>query len=388
MNIVKKSLLITNDFPPVIGGISTVFYNMWRYYPYDRMLVLTPRAEDSEAFDKTAYFRPLRFRTFNAGGLTKIITIGLMTLLTFRHVLFNNVREIHAGHILSYGPIGWLFQKVFNIPCFLWVYGGETSDAYKRSKLETLVVSMLLKSCAYLVTNSTAVTNEFLEYGIPRDRIIEIIPAVDSDLFTPGQRPAHLIERHNLEGKQILLTVARLVKRKGHDLVLRALLLLKNRENLHYLIVGDGEDRKRLEMLVVKYGLDKHVTFAGRVDDHELPDYYRLCDIYVMPNREVLETTDSLEGFGISFIDAGACEKPCIAGRSGGTGAAIVEGVTGYIVDPENPEELAQRIEFLLDNPDVSAEMGSKARARAVKDFSWENRARELGAYFTIPCKH
>jgi len=385
MIIMKKSLLITNDFPPVIGGISTVFYNIWRYYPHDRMLILTPRADGSEAFDRTAYFRPLRFRTFNAGGLTKIITIGLMTFLTFRHVLFSNVREIHAGHILSYGPIGWLFQKAFNIPCFLWVYGGETSDAYKRSKIEALVVSTLLKSCTYLVTNSTAVTNEFLDYGIPRDRIIEIIPAVDSDLFTPGQKPAYLIERHSLEGKQILLTVARLVKRKGHDLVLRALLLLKDRENLHYLIVGEGEDRKRLEMLVEKYRLEKCVTFAGRVDDRELPDYYRLCDIYVMTNREVLDTTDSLEGFGISFIDAGACEKPSIAGRSGGTGAAVVEGVTGYIVDPENPEELARKIEFLLDNPQVSAEMSSKARARAVKDFSWENRAQDLGAYFTIP---
>ena len=104
------------------------------------MLVLTPRVKGSETFDRTAYYRPLRFRTFGVGVLSKIITVGLMSLMTARHVIFNNVREIHAGHILSYGPVGWLFQKVFGIPCFLWVYGGETSDAYKRSKPEALVV--------------------------------------------------------------------------------------------------------------------------------------------------------------------------------------------------------------------------------------------------------
>jgi len=379
----KRSILLTNDFPPVIGGISTVFYNIWRYYPHDRMLILTPLAEGSEEFDSSAYFRPIRFRTYKAGKLSKITTIMLMALRTAWYVLFCNVREIHAGHILSYGPIGYMFQKTLGIPCYLWVYGGETSSAYK---LEKWIVGKLLKGCARLVTNSPEVTKEFLTYGIPKERrLIELVPAVDSDFFTPGPPPGHLIEKYNLQGKKVILTVARLVKRKGHDLVLRALNLMKDQKNLHYIIVGSGEDKGRLEEIAETLGLSDRVTFAGRVEDNELPDYYRLCDIYVMPNREVLETTDSLEGFGISFIDANACGKPSIAGRSGGTGEAVAEGVTGYIVNPENPQELAEKIRFLLDNPEIGLEMGRKGRERTVRDFSWKQRAIKLAKYITIP---
>lgn len=378
----KKSILLTNDFPPVISGISTFFYNIWRYYPHDRMLILTPFSEGSEEFDSSAYCRPIRLSTLKSGKLSKIVTIMLMTFRTAWYVLFYNVREIHAGQILSFGPIGVLFQKVFGIPCFLWVYGGETSSAYK---LEKWVVEKLLKGCAHLVTISPEVTREFLTYGIPEERLIEIVPAVDTDFFTPGPPPGHLIEKYNLQQKKILLTVSRIVKRKGHELVLMALNLLKDIENLHYLIVGSGEDKERLEDMVETLGLSDRVTFAGWVDDSDLPDYYRLCDIYVMPNREVLETTDSIEGFGISFIDANACEKPSIAGRSGGTSAAVVDGVTGYIVDPENSEELAEKIRFLLDNPEICMEMGRNGRERTVRDFSWKQRAMKLAKYITVP---
>ena len=371
----KKSLLITNDFPPVIGGISTVFYNVWRYYPHDRMLVLTPRAEGSEEFDKTAYFRPLRFRTFSAGGLTKIITIGLMTFLTFRHVFFNNVRDIHAGHILSYGPIGWLFQKVFNIPCFLWVYGGETSNAYKRSKIETLVVSMLLKSCAYLVTNSTAVTNEFLDYGIPRDRIIEIIPAVDSDLFTPGLRPAHLIERHSLEGKQILLTVARLVRKKGHIHIIEALpRLIARFPELLYVIIGRGPYMTELVQKTEELGLENYVKFLGALNDVEIVQSYNSCEIFILPSvdskNERLKKR-IIEGFPVVFTEANLAGKPVIGGRSGGTAEAIIDGKPGLLIDALNQEEVIGAITKLLSDPAYAKKLGEFGRTRA-REFDWK----------------
>jgi len=380
----KRSLLLTNDFPPVISGISTVFYHVWKHYPPDRMFVLTPNVPGADEFDASAAFGPIRFGVPFSGKAGKIMRLALTLLLTARYVLFTGVREIHAGQILSCGPIGWLFQKAFGIPCFLWVYGGETTDAYRGSRFEERLVETLLRGCAFLVTNSPDVTREFLDYGIPEERIVEIIPAVDAGVFTPGPRPPHLVERFGLDGKRVLLTVSRLTKRKGHDLVLRALKLLDDRDDLHYVIVGTGEDRERLEGIVAETGLTGRVTFAGRVDDADMPDYYRLCDIYVMPNREVLESTDSIEGFGISFIEANACEKPSIAGKSGGTAAAVVDGVTGYRVDPEDPGELADRIRFLLDNPNASAGMGAKGRERVLKEFSWEERARTLAKHFGV----
>jgi len=376
---IRRSLLLTNDFPPVISGIATVFYHIWKHYDTRRTTVLTPHAPGDSEFDAGAAFRSVRFPVPFAGTtIGKIGRMKLTAFITAWMVAFRGVREIHAGQILSCGPVGWFFQRVFGIPCCLWVYGGETTDVYRRSRMEEWLVTTLLRSAARIVTNSPAVTKEFLDFGIPRERIIEIIPAVDGAVFTPGSRPAALEKRFGLAEKTVLLTVARLTPRKGHDLVLKALDLLRTHGNLHYVIVGSGEDRGRLEGIVADLGLDGRVIFAGHVADSELPDYYRLCDIYAMPNRDIVGSTDSMEGFGISFIEANACGKPSIAGRAGGTAAAVVDGVTGYLVDPDKPEELAERIAGLLDEPQLARQLGANGRERVEREFDWCERARVL----------
>jgi len=380
----KRSLLLTNDFLPVISGISTVFYHIWKYFPGDRMFVLTPDVKGAFEFDRTAAFKPVRFRPNRESLFGKAGSMCSMFLWTAYYVLFRNVREIHAGQVLTSGPIGYFFQKIFRIPCFLWVYSGESTSAYSTSRLYKWVAAQMIRRCRCLVTNSPATTAEFINFGVSRDRIIEIIPAVDSEYFLPGPKPVEYVRKYNLEDKAVVVTVARLVKRKGHDLVLKAMNLLKARENLHYVIVGAGNDRERLESLVTEYGLKDKVTFAGKVEDHELPDYYRLGDVFVMPNREVFEETGSLEGFGISFIEAGACGRPVIAGRSGGAVNAVEDGVTGCLIDSENPQECADTITYLLDHPEIRTEMGRKGRERVVKYYSWKQRAETLAKYLTV----
>lgn len=382
----KRSLLITLDFPPVISGIATVFYNVWKHYDPERMLVMTGRAPGDKVFDNAAPYRPIRVYKPFGGGIGKLIRMFGMFLRTGWLVVFRGVREIHAGLILSAGPTGLFFQYLFGIPCYLWLYGGETTDAYRRSRFETFVVDLLIRDSAFLVTNSPATTQEFLDIGIPAERIIEILPAVDADVFSPEPRSSALMKKLGIadDNAEILLTVSRLTPRKGHDLVIRAMALLRDRPRLRYVIVGAGDDRGRLEALAEKLGLTDRVIFAGRVDDKDLPDYYRLCDIYVMPNREVLESTDSIEGFGISFIEANACGKPSIGGRSGGAGAAVVDGVTGWLVDPESPGELAEKIAGFLDNPESAAEMGRNGRERVIAGFSWKDRAETLARRLTI----
>ena len=380
----QRSLLLTNDFPPVPGGISTFFYHIWKHFPPDRMLVLTPRVEGDRDADRMAAFRPLRFRTFFSGRAGKMCATFIMAVRAALLVIFRGVREIHAGQILSCGPIGLVFQKLFGVPCFLWLYGGETTAAYKRHPAEEWLVNALIRGCRFLVTISPATTREFLEFGIPAARIIEITPAVDSAVFTPGPRPERLVARHSLEGKRVLVTVARLAMRKGHDLVLRALAQMRDRADVRYVAVGAGEDRARLERTASELGVADSVIFAGWVDARELPDYYRLADIYVMPNREVPEVTDSLEGFGISFIEAAASGKPAIGGRSGGAFDAVVDGETGFLVDPGDPSGLAEKIRLLLDDPALCAEMGKKGRERVLRGFTWRQRAEQLAAALTI----
>jgi phosphatidylinositol alpha-1,6-mannosyltransferase len=273
---------------------------------------------------------------------------------------------------------------LFGIPCFLWLYGGETGNNYAGSPFRKRLAAFLLRRCHRLVTNSPTTTREFLDAGIARERIIEIVPAVDSDMFSPGPRPEPLAGRYGLTGKRIVMTVGRLVERKGQDMVLRAMRMLGNITDLHYCIVGDGPDRGRLERLTEELGIGSRVTFAGKADPGDLPDFYRLCDIFVMPNRTIVGLPDSIEGFGMTFIEAGACGRPVIGGRSGGAVDAVADGVTGYLIDPENPRDLAEKIVYLLDNPEVCSEMGRVARERVVDGFTWRSRAKLLADHLTI----
>jgi phosphatidylinositol alpha-1,6-mannosyltransferase len=174
------------------------------------------------------------------------------------------------------------------------------------------------------------------------------------------------------------LSVGNLVERKGHDLVLRALPQLKQRwPGLLYVIVGDGPFRPALEALAEQLGVASSVRFAGRVDSAALPAFYRLCDVFVMPSRLRAEHHD-VEGFGIVYIEAGACGKPVVGGLSGGTEDAIAEGETGLLVDPGDANALAAALARILEDPGFARTLGENARRRAAAEFTWAAFAGKL----------
>jgi phosphatidylinositol alpha-1,6-mannosyltransferase len=124
--------------------------------------------------------------------------------------------------------------------------------------------------------------------------------------------------------------------------------------------------------------LELETIFTGYVDEEEMADMYNLCDLYVMPNREVTQSTDSIEGFGIVFLEASSCGKPVIAGKSGGTSEAVLDGVTGFLIDPDDEEALANKIVQILRNPSMRKEIGEKGRAWVINKFSWEKSASQV----------
>lgn len=373
-------LLITNDYPPIVSGISTVFYSLWKLMSQEKNVIAAPRVKGYGVTDSQVPSRTLRYPFVSNvslfGKTVNLITLFFYTLVV---VIRFGVRATHAGQALSPGIVCLLLEKLFNLPYFLWVYGGETTRAYTKSKILFFFMKRVISNSEKIITNSPFVTEEFERFGIAKTKIVEILPAVDSSVFSPETISRELIKGYQASGRKILLTVSRLTERKGHDSVLRALVkLIAYHPEILYLIVGKGPDEKRLRSLVTDLGLEKHVVFAGFVEDRDLPHYYNLCDVYVMPNREVLSTTDSIEGFGISFIEANACAKPVIGGRSGGVGAAIVDGETGFLVDPSDIDELTERIKLLLDNTSLAIEMGIKGRVRAEREFSWNERAGKI----------
>jgi phosphatidylinositol alpha-1,6-mannosyltransferase len=172
-----------------------------------------------------------------------------------------------------------------------------------------------------------------------------------------------------------VLTVGNLVERKGHDMVIQALAqVIRQVPGTTYLVVGDGPYRDHLDRLARAAGVRDRVVFAGRVDADRLPDIYALCDVFVMPSR-IRPTERDVEGFGLVFLEANACGKPVIGGRTGGIPEAIVDGKTGFLVEPESVPDIAGRLATVLTDPELAAEMGRQGRSRVQTGFSWVDAA-------------
>lgn len=378
-----KTLLVTADYPPILGGISTVFYNIWKYLPPDDFLVLAPSSRGAGAWDefsgRKVYRRYLPVGDNIFKKLARTLLLAVYCLEISRK---EKVGYFLCGQPVIPGLIGIFLKKLRKIPFQVWVYGGEVVK-FKQEKIIFGILLRVLREADSVVVNSDFTKEVYLKLGIPEKKIIKITPAVDTEVFKPGIDAQGLARKYNLADKRALLTVARLSQRKGHDTVIRALSDLKEEfPDLVYLIVGTGPDEKRLRGMAAEYGVIERVIFCGPVSDEELPSYYNLCTIHVMPNRQA-KGADTLEGFGLSFIEASACSKPVIGGKSGGSNEAVADGITGFLIDPLNVEELADRIKVLLTNEDIFRKMAEAGRKRAVEDFQWKERAVILKKFFS-----
>ena len=207
-------------------------------------------------------------------------------------------------------------------------------------------------------------------------------PGVDAAAFhVDDQARFSIRQRHNLGNSVILLTVGRLQRRKGQDMIIRALPLIKHHiPNVFYLIVGSGEEEKYLRDLAATLGVAENVVFVGSIGDDERAAYYAACDVFVMPNREI---DADIEGFGIVFLEAGAAGKPVIGGLSGGTADAIQDGITGLRVGGESASAIATAVIDLSIDTSRAQSMGRAGRQRVKDAFTWEKiveRTRHVAA--------
>jgi glycosyltransferase involved in cell wall biosynthesis len=190
---------------------------------------------------------------------------------------------------------------------------------------------------------------------------VKVLPNTVDPQYHPGPKPAYLLERHAAGGKKVLMTVSRLANSeqyKGHDHVIRTLpRLLAQHPDTIYLIVGDGDDRPRLESLAVECGVLKNVQFAGLVPSAELPDYFRLADVFVMPSTG--------EGFGIAFLEAMASGIRVIGGNQDGSADPLADGELGHLVDPDNEQELIAAISATLAADSANLDRASRFNHQA-----------------------
>jgi glycosyltransferase involved in cell wall biosynthesis len=191
---------------------------------------------------------------------------------------------------------------------------------------------------------------------------------VNAERFTPRPKPKRLLDLYGLRPEQpVILTVSRLVSSeqyKGYDKVIRALPEIQRAiPDVHYILVGKGDDRQRVEQLIDHVGVRAYTTLAGFVPDEELSDYYNLCDVFAMPSKR--------EGFGIVFLEAMFFGLPCVGPNAWAVPEMILNGETGYTVPPDDTTALADRLVTLLTQPELAQRMGEAGRARAQSTFTW-----------------
>jgi len=379
-----RILFLTDSFSPHAGGSREYYYNILRELVAlggAEVVVLTKKVPGWELFDQKhsssvslrirRRFKPLK--SYKYGELPKGI-------LPFFQALWRTWRDspeiIHAGDLYPPGLIAWIINKVTGIPYVIYSHGEEITQT-DRFRYQPRARDRIYKGAAIVIANSEFTRKQLLRIGVSEDHIVKITPAVDADRFRAEPPDEELKRQYNLNSKTVILTVARLVPRKGHRAALQAFAgVCREFPESHYLIAGTGPEEPKLRQFVEQLGIQGRVTFTGYVASETLPNLYNLCDIMLLANRE--EADGDVEGFGIVFLEANAAGKPVIGGRSGGAIEAVADGVTGRLVDPDSSIELETALRELLSDPQLRQTMGVDGRRRVESEFNWKQRAQSL----------
>jgi len=365
-----KHLLVTNDFPPKIGGIQSLLWEWWRRLPPESFAVLTSPYEGTAAFDAAQPFHIERTRE-----------PVLLPHPWMVQRINKMAREVGADLIVLDPalPLG-LVGPSLDLPYDVVLHGAEVTVP-GRLPLSKQTLGYVLRRARHIVAAGGYPAAE-AEHAAGRSLPITVVPpGVDTERFHPltaAERSQARADFDIADDAELVVSVSRLVPRKGFDTAIRAAALLhRSRPALQLVIAGGGRDEGRLRGLAAS--LEAPVRFLGRVSNDDLPRLYGCADVYTMLCRNRWGGLEQ-EGFGIVFLEAAACGVPQVAGDSGGAAEAVEDGVSGLVVrQPDDPRAVAAAIERLLNDPERAHAMGVAGRRRAIREFSYDVLANRLG---------
>ena len=365
-------VLVTNDFPPKVGGIQSYLWELWRRLPPERVTVLTTPFDGSREWDEAQSFRVERTRE-------KVL---LPTPSLIRRV-DRLAAEVDAGVVVLDPalPLGLIGRRL-RPPHAIVVHGAEVTVP-GRLPLSGRLLGHVLRGATHVVAAGgypAAEARHAAGRGMPPVTVVP--PGVDAERFRPlddAERKAARAELGLPDDAQLVVSVSRLVPRKGMDtLIDAAARMRRTHPDLVVAIAGGGRDRKRLEQRAGHLGAP--VRFLGRVPDEQLAAAYGCGDVFAMLCRNRWGGLEQ-EGFGIVFVEAAACAVPSVAGDSGGAAEAVADGETGIVVRrPDDADEVVRALTRLLDDDTLRASMGAAARRRAETEFSYDHLASKLDA--------
>lgn len=374
-----RPLVITELYLPTKGGTAVWFDEVYRRLGGKEIHIVTADVPGAAEHDLHHPNTVHRVRLQRHWWL-KPESLGMYAKLLWRAAnvaLTNRIDAVHTGRVLPEGLVGWLVARLVRVPLVIYAHGEEITTWRQPGKFR--VMRFVYRHADIVVANSEFTRDELLKLGVAENRIHLIYPGVDVERFRPGLPCDDLKEVVGLAPtEKLILSVGRLSRRKGFDMVIRSLPeLISQGIAVRYALIGIGEDQDYLTSLSRELGVEDHVSLLGHVSPEDLPRWYNACDAFAMPNREINGDT---EGFGMVFIEAAACGKPSLSGVAGGTGSAVVDGVTGQRIDGNSIREVVSCLSELLVHPDLAQTLGAQGHERVLREYSWQRVAEKTMA--------
>jgi phosphatidylinositol alpha-1,6-mannosyltransferase len=374
---VRKTLLITNDFPPRAGGIQCYLHELARRLPGGELVVYAPAAVGSDHHDAHAPYPVIRHPR--------------SLMLPIRDVLRGAQRIVRAERCEAVwfgaaAPLALLAPKLRAcgvgrvLAC---AHGHEVGYALVPPGRAVL---RRIGAGADIVTFVSSYTrSRFASAFGPVSALEPLAPGVDTLRFAPSpDARTRLRNYYGLGERPVVVCVSRLVPRKGQDVLIRALPRIRRvLPGTLLLVVGEGGDRRRLETLAAQTGVSESVLFTGAVAPEDLPAHYNCSDVFAMPCRTRVGGLD-VEGLGMVFLEASASGLPVVAGRSGGAPETVLEGRTGTVVDGRDVRAVSDAVAAPLLWPALAARRGAAGREWVRREWSWEARAQRLAELLTL----
>ena len=370
---VPRTLLVTNDYPPRVGGIQRTLEALVRCLPPDRVAVLCPNAEGGDAFDAG--------RAVRRGPPARTLPLA-------------GPRRAGAASTRRFGRSGprWSCSARSTRSRLLGPSLAETGTPYLAAAHgfeywlsiapgTHALVRRATSRAARVPVMCSAFIARVVRTAVPDDVPVSVMyPGADLEAFRPDLPYEDLTELHGVADRPLIVCVSRLVARKGQDVLIRAMPeIRRDVPDASLLIVGEGPDRDRLERLAAD-APDGSVAFAGQVSEGDLPRYYRAGNVFAMPCRSRLGGLE-VEGWGNVFVEAAACARPVVVGDSGGARESLVPGETGLLVNGSDVAEVADAVGSLLADPERADAMGRAGRERVERAFGWSRAAEQLAGW-------
>lgn len=382
-----KHLLVTNDFPPKVGGIQNMLWELWRRLDPTSFAVLTSPYDGSTAWDATQAYR-----------VERITEPVLLPHPLMGRRIERLARDFGAEHVVLDPalPLG-LVGRSLSLPYSVMVHGAEITVP-GRLPASRQALAHVLRGAEQVIASGRYPAAEAARAAGRELRVVQIPPGVDTSRFVPLDDAARRSARERFgvsPHAPLVVGLSRLVPRKGFDVAIRAVAQLaatsrtvggsrpdSGLDGVNMLIGGTGRDRERLQRLIDELGAP--VRLLGRVSDDDLPLLYGCADVFMMLCRNRWAGLEQ-EGFGIVFAEAAACAVPQIAGDSGGSAEAVEDGRTGFVIrDPRNVHHVAERLRQLLSDSSLRNAMAMASRTRAVGEFDYGVLVRRLATALRV----